>query len=58
MAGKNFKWMDECQKAFEALKEYMKEVSLLTRPETREPLFMYLGVSETVINAVLLRKNE
>jgi len=50
--------MDECQKAFEVLKEYLKEVSLLARLETREFLFMYLGVIEIVVSVVLLRKND
>ncbi|XP_052204008.1 uncharacterized protein LOC127809283 [Diospyros lotus] len=55
-AGKKFEWTEQCQKSFEALKEYLKEVPLLTRPETRETLYLYLGISEEAISAILIRK--
>ena len=34
----------------------MKEVSLLTRLEIGETLYLYLGVSDKAISAVLIRK--
>ena len=43
-AGKKFEWTEQCQKSFKALKEYLKKVSLLTRLETGETLYLYLGV--------------
>ncbi|XP_052185282.1 uncharacterized protein LOC127796919 [Diospyros lotus] len=54
--GKKFEWTEQCQKSFEALKEYLKEVPLLTRPETGEMLYLYLGVSDKAVSAVLIKK--
>ncbi|XP_039128919.1 uncharacterized protein LOC120265065 [Dioscorea cayenensis subsp. rotundata] len=54
--GKNFEWTSECDKAFEELKEYLKQIPFLTRPEPKEPLFVYLGVSKMALRAVLLRR--
>ena len=42
--GKRFEWTKECEEAFQNLKNYLKEVPLLTRPEEGESLYMYLGV--------------
>ncbi|XP_052181999.1 uncharacterized protein LOC127794788 [Diospyros lotus] len=55
-AGKKFEWTEQCQKSFEALKEYLKEVPLLTRPKIGETLYVYLGISERAISAVLIKK--
>ena len=46
----------ECEKAFLELKEYLKEIPLLTRPEIREKLCLYLGVSHQAVSAVLVRQ--
>ncbi|XP_052189925.1 uncharacterized protein LOC127799739 [Diospyros lotus] len=54
--GKNFQWTPECEKAFQELKEYLKEIPLLTRPETGEKLYLYLGVSHQAVSAVLVRQ--
>ncbi|XP_039146852.1 uncharacterized protein LOC120284115 [Dioscorea cayenensis subsp. rotundata] len=56
--GKNFEWTSECDKAFEELKEYLKQIPLLTRLEPKEQLFVYLGVSKMALSTVLLRKEE
>ena len=55
--GKSFEWTSECQKAFEALKEHLNEVLLLTRLEIGESIFIYLEVSDTTISAVLLKND-
>ncbi|XP_052197357.1 uncharacterized protein LOC127804524 [Diospyros lotus] len=55
-AGKKFEWTEQCQKSFEALKEYLKGVPLLTRPKTGETLYLYLGVRDEAISVVLIRK--
>jgi len=52
--GKGFEWINQCQKAFEALNEYLKEVQLLTRPGIAKPLFLYLGVNDKAISVILL----
>ena len=52
---KGFRWDDECEKAFQDLKEYLMQATMLTAPEPGEELFMYLSVSDYVVSAVLLR---
>ena len=52
---KGFQWDEECEKAFQDLKEYLTQAPMLTAPDLEEDLFMYLLVSNYVVNAVLLR---
>ncbi|XP_030925537.1 uncharacterized protein LOC115952495 [Quercus lobata] len=52
---KGFWWDDECEKAFQDLKEYLTRAPMLTAPEPREELFMYLFVFDHAVSAVLLR---
>ncbi|KAK3039898.1 hypothetical protein RJ639_028291 [Escallonia herrerae] len=52
---KNFKWTDECQTSFEALKEYLTAPPLLSKPLAREELFLYLAIAKSAVSAVLVR---
>ena len=52
---KGFQWSEECDKAFQELKEYLMRAPMLTAPEPGEDLFMYLSVSEHAMSAILLR---
>ena len=52
---KGFQWNEECERAFQDLKEYLMWAPLLTAPEPGEDLFMYLSVSDHVVSTVLLR---
>ena len=52
---KGFWWDDECEKAFQNLKEYLVRTPMLSALEPGEELFMYLSVSEHAVSAVLLR---
>ena len=52
---KGFQWDDECEKAFQDLKEYLMWVPMLTALEPKEELFMYLSVSDHAVSVVLLR---
>ena len=52
---KGFRWDDECEKAFQDLKEYLVRAPMLSAPEPEKELFMYLSVFEHVVSAVLLR---
>ena len=52
---KGFQWSEECEKAFQDLKEYLVWAPMLTAPELREDLFMYLSVSEHTMSAMLIR---
>ena len=40
------KWNDECQVAFDKIKEYLQEPPMLMPPVEGRPLIMYLTVSE------------
>ena len=52
---RGFQWDDECEKAFQDLKEYLTQAPMLTAPELGEDLLMYLSVSDHAVSAVLLR---
>ncbi|GKV26836.1 hypothetical protein SLEP1_g36061 [Rubroshorea leprosula] len=45
---KNFQWTDECQQAFDELKQYLASAPLLSKPVEGESLYLYLGVTEEV----------
>ena len=50
-----FQWNEECEKAFQDLKEYLMQTPMLMALVPGEDLFMYLSVSENAVSAVLLR---
>ena len=52
---KGFRWDDECERAFQDLKEYLTQAPMLTTPEPGEELFMFLLVSDHAISVVLLK---
>ena len=52
---KGFRWNEECEKAFQELKEYLVWAPMLIALEPGENLFMYLSMSEHAESAVLLR---
>lgn len=54
----NFEWIEECQVSFKDLKQYLGSLKHLTRPNTEGTLFLYLGVSQFVVNAVVFKEVE
>ena len=50
-----FQWDEECEKAFQDLKEYLMQAPMLTALKLGEDLFMYLLVSEHAMSVVLLK---
>ena len=56
--GKKILWTPECEKAFQELKEYLKEIPLLTWPETIEKLCLYLGINHHIVSTVLVKQEE
>lgn len=52
---KTFQWIEECEAAFQALKEHLGRLLLLSKPVLGEKLFAYLVVSEHVVSSVLVR---
>ncbi|KAK0578370.1 hypothetical protein LWI29_009343 [Acer saccharum] len=56
--GKGVEWNEDCEKAFQALKDYIGQAPLLSKPETGETLYMYLSVSEATTSSVLVRQED
>lgn len=57
-SGKPFLWSEECVKAWEDLKDYLKRLPLLSAPVSGEELYMYLSVSQQVVALVLVKDSE
>ncbi|GKU87474.1 hypothetical protein SLEP1_g1867 [Rubroshorea leprosula] len=53
---KNFQWTEECQKAFDELKQYLASAPLLFKPVEGESLYLYMGVTGEAVSSVLLRE--
>ena len=51
-----FVWTDECEAAFQELKRYLSNPSLLSPSKEGEELFLYLVVSTTAVSAALIRE--
>lgn len=51
-----FDWTPKCQEAFLRLKEYLSQPLLLSKPQPREDLYLYLAVSSAAVNAMLIRE--
>ena len=48
--------MDECETAFQNLKEYLAKPPLLSLSIQGEDLFLYLAISQTVVSSALIRE--
>lgn len=44
--------MEDCEVVFTALEEYLHALSCLANPQSGETLYLYLGVSDDVVNLV------
>ncbi|GAA0156299.1 hypothetical protein LIER_13825 [Lithospermum erythrorhizon] len=55
---KEIKWTPECEASFQELKAYLQSPWLLARPVTEDILQLYLAVSESALNSVLIREEE
>ena len=51
-----FHWTDECEAAFQALKDYLSKPPLLSLSVQGEDLFLYLVVSQTAVSSALIRE--
>ncbi|CAA0830710.1 Unknown protein, partial [Striga hermonthica] len=54
---KSFEWTMECQNAFDNIKEVLSRLPTLQKPLPDEPLYLYLGVSNVAVSAVLIRQD-
>ncbi|XP_058181223.1 uncharacterized protein LOC131299658 [Rhododendron vialii] len=53
----DFEWNQDCQQAFEVVKEYLQNPPVLAPPFPRKPLIMYLSVTETSMGCMLAQEN-
>jgi hypothetical protein len=51
-------WDDEAQKAFEALKESLTTPPIMTPPNLKETLLLYISATTNVVNMVLVAERE
>ena len=50
--------MEECEKAFQEIKQYLSNPPLLSPSKEEEDLYLYLAVSTTTVSATLIRKED
>jgi dsDNA-binding SOS-regulon protein len=54
-----FEWTAEADEAFQKLKEYLSTSPILTPPEKREPLLLYIAATTTVVSmAIVVERGE
>ncbi|XP_070057216.1 uncharacterized protein [Nicotiana tomentosiformis] len=51
-------WTEECQKAFDKIKEYLSKPPVLVPPEPGRPLLLYLSILDGAFGCVLGQHNE
>ena len=51
-------WTNDCQKAFESIKEYILETYILLPPVEGRPLIMYLTVLDSSMGCILGQQDE
>jgi len=56
--GKGFQWSDECEKAFQRLKEQLSCPPILCRPILGKPLKLYVTVTDRAISVALMQDQE
>ncbi|CAL0305680.1 unnamed protein product [Lupinus luteus] len=52
------RWNDDCQRAFESIKQYLTEPPILMPPVSGRPLLMYLTVLDNSMGCVLAQHDE
>ena len=53
---KKFKWTEECEAAFQAIKKHMSKPPIMSKSEAGESLILYLATTEHAISSVLVRE--
>ena len=51
-----FEWIAEADEAFQKLKEYLSTSPILTPPEKREPLLLYIAATTMVVSTIIIVK--
>ncbi|CAN1294890.1 hypothetical protein LINPERPRIM_LOCUS22627 [Linum perenne] len=53
-----FTWIEECTKAFEALRDFLVSPLVLVSPRANDELFLYIAVAPLAIITTLVRREE
>ncbi|XP_074373680.1 uncharacterized protein LOC141714031 [Apium graveolens] len=53
---KEVNWNPECQKAFEEIKNYLSQPTVLTKAKPGEPLYLYLSAGAQSVGSALIRE--
>jgi hypothetical protein len=56
--GEPKEWTEDCEKAFEAVKEYFSNPPVLEPPKPGRPLNLYLSVIEDALGSMLAQEDE
>ena len=48
------RWNEDCQKAFDHIKEYLMNPPVLSSPRPGEPLILYLSIEDAGVGAMLV----
>ena len=54
---KGFEWTEECDLAFQQLKEYLARPPIMSSPEADEVLYAYIAVAAHAVSLVLIRED-
>ncbi|XP_052203997.1 uncharacterized protein LOC127809273 [Diospyros lotus] len=54
----NFAWIEECQEAFEQLKQCLVSPPVLAKPQPGKSLYIYLAASDEAVSSVLVREED
>ena len=53
-----YTWNDECQKAFELIKEYVLHSPILVPPQHGKPLLLYLSIIGDSVGSMLAQEDD
>ncbi|XP_025662052.1 uncharacterized protein [Arachis hypogaea] len=53
-----FQWDEECEVAFQSLKQFLSKPPILQKPKIGETLYLYLSITDTAISSVLVTEDE
>ncbi|CAJ2642757.1 uncharacterized protein LOC123899916 [Trifolium pratense] len=54
--GERFCWTENCEEAFQQLKQFLASPLILTRPQADKPLQLYLAVSDNAMSSALVQE--
>ncbi|XP_072088112.1 uncharacterized protein [Arachis hypogaea] len=52
-----FHWDENCELAFQSLKQFLSKPPVLQKPKVGEPLYLYLSITDISVSAVLVAEN-